>query len=248
MPDVAKSRSYNSLAEEIQPGEVISYTQMCSNIGVNLQRGMNFRLRAAGSVILMSLRPGGPYADSTENEGRVLIYEGHDVPRTVDSPHPKQVDQPERNPGGSLAQNGLFAEAVRRHKQRHAPPERVRVYEKIRAGIWVYNGLFELIDCWNEMSGGRRVFKFKLQLVGVGAPCGHETLTTLEKEDDRLIPSWVKLEVWKRDQGRCVQCGIKSGLHFDHIIPYSKGGSSKDPANIQILCGRHNLAKHDKIE
>jgi hypothetical protein len=37
-------------------------------------------------------------------------------------------------------------------------------------------------------------------------------------------------------------------LHFDHIIPYSKGGSSKDPANIQILCGRHNLAKHDKIE
>jgi 5-methylcytosine-specific restriction endonuclease McrA len=43
-------------------------------------------------------------------------------------------------------------------------------------------------------------------------------------------------------------CGATSGLHFDHIIPYSKGGSSKDPANIQILYGRHNLAKHDKIE
>ena len=34
---------------------------------------------------------------------------------------------------------------------------------------------------------------------------------------------------------------------LDHITPYSKGGSSKDPANIQILCRRYNLAKHDKI-
>jgi 5-methylcytosine-specific restriction endonuclease McrA len=67
-------------------------------------------------------------------------------------------------------------------------------------------------------------------------------------EDDRLIPSWVKLEGWERDQGRCATCGTSSGLHFDHIIPYSKGGSSKGPENIQILCGRHNLAKRDNIE
>jgi 5-methylcytosine-specific restriction endonuclease McrA len=36
--------------------------------------------------------------------------------------------------------------------------------------------------------------------------------------------------------------------HFDHIIPYSKGGSSKDPKNIQLLCVRHNLSKRDRIE
>ena len=69
-----------------------------------------------------------------------------------------------------------------------------------------------------------------------------------DSEDDLLIPSWVKLEVWKRDQGRCRVCGTTSGHHFDHIIPYSKGGSSKNPANIQILCGRHNLAEGDNIE
>jgi hypothetical protein len=68
--------------------------EMCSAIGVNLQRGMNFRLRGTESVILMSLRPGAPYADQVEDEGRVLIYEGHDVSRTVSGPHPKQVDQP----------------------------------------------------------------------------------------------------------------------------------------------------------
>jgi hypothetical protein len=37
------------------------------------------------------------------------------------------------------------------------------------------------------------------------------------------LPSWVKLEVWKRDQGRCQKCGTSSGLHFDHIIPLFEG-------------------------
>ena len=233
----------------LQPGDVISYMEMCSTIGVNLQRGMNFRLRDAESVILMSLRPGAPYADRIEDEGRILIYEGHDVARTADTPHPKRVDQPERNPGGSLTQNGLFGEAARKYKVGVAPPERVRVYEKIRSGIWVYNGLFQLIDWWTEQSDGRKVFKFKLQFAGVDER-DHVVTRPEAPEDDRLVPSWVKLEVWKRDKGRCAypSCGATKGLHFDHIIPYSKGGSSKDPANIQILCGRHNLAKHDKIE
>lgn len=56
-------------------GEVISYLIMCNQEGVNLQRGMNFRLRGKTSVILMSLRPGAPYADRIENNGRLLIYE-----------------------------------------------------------------------------------------------------------------------------------------------------------------------------
>jgi hypothetical protein len=155
------------------------------------------------------------------------------------------VDQPHRTPNGSLTQNGFFADAVEKYKQGFAPPELIRVYEKIHAGIWVYNGVFKLVDCWKEHSGARTVFKFKLELTDK-VPETHSTVA--EVEDDRVIPSWVKLEVWKRDKGRCVKCGLDSGLHFDHIIPYSKGGSSKDPRNIQILCGRHNLSKRDNIE
>ncbi len=195
----------------------------------------------------MSRRLGAPYADRYEDDGLTLIYEGHDVSRTPNGPNPKEVDQPYRNPGGSLTQNGLFAEAAQKYKAGLAPPERVRVYEKIRPGIWVYNGVSQLIDIWTEQSSDRAVFKFKLHLEDtIGDEAGIPSDTIAEK--DRLIPSWVKLEVWKRDHGRCVTCGAISDLHFDHIIPYSKGGSSKDTKNIQILCGRHNLAKRDRIE
>jgi HNH endonuclease len=221
--------------------------EMCSTVGVNLQRGMNYRLRDGKSVILMSLRAGAPYADRIEDEGRTLVYEGHDVPRILDGPNPKDVDQPYRNPGGTLTQNGLFAEAAERYKTGISKAELVNVYEKLRSGIWVYNGLFHLVDSWVENSGNRKVFKFGLRLAD--AEGSEQAIAkATDREDDRVIPSWVKLEVWRRDQGRCINCGASSNLHFDHIIPYSKGGSSKDPKNVQILCGRHNLAKRDRIE
>jgi len=228
------------------PGDVVSYLDMCAPFSVNLQRGMNFRLRGSDSVILMSLRPGAPYRDRVEKGGQVIVYEGHDLPRTQNCPDPKIVDQPEQLPNGKLTQNGLFLEAARRFKNSESPPERIRVFEKIRNGIWAYNGLFELVDGWLETDGGRRVFKFELRLIqeSGSSPTDHPRAI----ENDRVIPSSVKLEVWKRDKGCCVKCGSKDNLHFDHIIPYSQGGSSKRSENIQILCGRHNLAKSDKIE
>jgi 5-methylcytosine-specific restriction endonuclease McrA len=47
--------------------------------------------------------------------------------------------------------------------------------------------------------------------------------------------------------GKCVQCGSSDNLHFDHIIPFSLGGSSLVAENIQLLCARHNLQKRDRI-
>jgi hypothetical protein len=40
----------------------------------------------------------------------------------------------------------------------------------------------------------------------------------------RAIPQDVKIEVAVRDGGRCRQCGSNKELHFDHVIPWSKGG------------------------
>ena len=67
-------------------------------------------------------------------------------------------------------------------------------------------------------------------------------------EHNRLILSEVKREVWKRDQGRCVMCGDTKNLHFDHELPFSKGGTSLSAKNVRLLCMKHNLQKSDKIE
>ena len=149
------------------------------------------------------------------------------------------------NPGGTLTQNGLFFEAAKKFAQGESP-EIVKVYEKVRSGIWTFNGLFRLVDGWMESSEGRIVFKFKLELLEQELVVDEAVI--IEPEHARLIPANVKLEVWKRDKGRCVKCGSKDNLHFDHIIPYSKGGSSLVAENIQLLCARHNLEKRDKIQ
>ncbi|MGB0117931.1 MAG: HNH endonuclease [Terriglobales bacterium] len=206
---------------------------------------MNYRLRNDESLILMSRRLGAPYEDRIEQDGRIIIYEGHDL-RRKSGIDPKALDQPEFEPSGKPTQNGLFAGAARKFKDGSASAERVRVFEKIRNGIWTYNGIFELIDSWQEKSGSRKVFKFKLQLVG-DAPF-LEGSRSVNLEHDRVIPTQIKLEVWKRDKGCCVRCGSSKNLHFDHIIPYSLGGSSKSAENIQLLCAKHNLEKHDSIQ
>jgi len=42
----------------------------------------------------MSIRAGAPYADRIEENGRVLVYEGHDAPKLTGGLNPKTVDQP----------------------------------------------------------------------------------------------------------------------------------------------------------
>jgi hypothetical protein len=39
-------------------------------------------------------------------------------------------------------------------------------HEKIRSGIWDYNGVFHLVDSWTERDAHRTVCKFKLIAVG----------------------------------------------------------------------------------
>ena len=219
---------------------------MCQREGVSLQRGMNYRLAKNHSVILMSVRSGAPYADRFEDDGSTIVYEGHDVPRSPHNIDPKEVDQPEISPSGTPTENGRFHRAAQEYKAGKRPPERVRVYEKIKQGIWSYNGVFHLVDSWQEQIDGRGVFKFKLTAVE-----GEEDLSLpvpAHSKTRRVIPTAVKLEVWMRDGGKCAKCQATEDLHFDHIIPRSKGGSSRTADNVQLLCGKHNLEKHDRIE
>jgi hypothetical protein len=64
--------------------------------------------------------------------------------------------------------------------------------------------------------------------------------------DPGKIPKEVREAVMERDGGRCQYpgCGSTEDLTIDHkIIPWSEGGSSTDPDNLQVLCRGHNSRK-----
>lgn len=84
--------------------------------------------------------------------------------------------------------------------------------------------------------------------------CGHSLeqdleveMAEMEKERRcRAITKQVQREVWRRDMGRCVECGSKERLEYDHIIPFSRGGSNT-VRNIQLLCEKCNREKYNRI-
>jgi len=197
----------------------------------------------------MSLRSNAPYQDRLEEEGSVLIYEGHDEPNTERVRNPKLIDQPEFLSSGRLSENGKFHKAAKDYKLGLKNPDIVKVYEKIKKGIWSDNGYFHLVDSWQESDENRKIFKFKLVAVeSVSSDESPEDEYDTDSKRSRIIPTPIKLEVWKRDGGKCVTCGASDELHFDHILPFSKGGTSMKVENIQLLCARHNLEKSSNIQ
>jgi hypothetical protein len=65
---------------------------------------------------------------------------------------------------------------------------------------------------------------------------------------DDAVPEDVRREVWIRDRGRCVECGVASSLAFDHVLPVAAGGSNTAP-NLELRCRpcqRRRRANEDK--
>lgn len=222
---------------------------MCDNENIQtLQRGMNYRINPKYSVILMSQRKNAPYRDRIHEDGITIEYEGHDQPAFKDIENPKFIHQQRVTKTGKLTQNGYFARCVDDFKSGSRKVEIVRVYEKLFSGVWSEKGFFKLIDYKYELDANDRyVFIFTLESTIIDFS-DEGIVEDVNTQRSRVIPSNVKKEVWKRDGGRCVICGATDELHFDHDLPFSKGGTSITAQNVRILCARHNLQKSGKIE
>jgi hypothetical protein len=223
--------------------KVLSYNELITQEGgTHVQKGMNFGIKGSYSIVLMSTEKNAPYNDRLLDDG-IIEYEGHDAPKSRDYDK-KLVDQPIATKSGTLTENGKFYQAADNYKSSMRAAAKIKVYRKIRAGVWVDMGLYDLVDASIVSDGVRQVFKFSFKP-------NIEDVDGLQNAVDllhnRQIPGDIQREVYERDQGQCRKCGSGDNLHFDHILPYSKGGTSKSAANIQLLCARHNLFKSDKF-
>ena len=236
----------------MQRGDVISYIDLSVEEGFSIQRGMNFNVPGKDySIILMSVRNDAPYNDEFINNGQTIIYEGHNVDKKFNKTNlpSNLINQEFLTPNGNLTENGKFLKAVKDY-QNGNPPRKIKVYEKIKSGIWVYNGFFYLVGAKTANDGNREVFKFQLDAIddNLSQECSNDNIKSLQIEHNRLIPTPIKVAVYARDKGKCVKCGSNKNLHYDHKLPFSKGGSSTTVDNIQLLCATCNLKKHDNIE
>src|SRR5450755_238333 len=66
------------------------------------------------------------------------------------------------------------------------------------------------------------------------------------RERRPTIPREVKEEVFRRDGGICQRCGDDFDIQYDHVTPFSGGGSS-DAWNLQLLCGKCNRKKGARL-
>lgn len=71
-------------------------------------------------------------------------------------------------------------------------------------------------------------------------------------EDSREIPLGLRFRVLHRDRFKCVLCGdhparnAECVLHVDHLVPWSKGGKTRED-NLRTLCATCNVGRGNRF-
>lgn len=174
-----------------------------------------------------------------------------------------QIDQPNRDPaayiwlpypedGGTVPEIALeYAAETGRHSGTYASAGLEKEKPALKLIVWAAGELEQTVDYAKAMAA-KRPLPFvaatavtRDTAVPEGA-AGLELPEANKRPRREAIPRAVQREIWRRDEGRCVECSSKERLCFDHIIPYSRGGSNT-ARNLQLLCERCNLSKGNRI-
>ncbi|TAK06125.1 HNH endonuclease [bacterium] len=118
------------------------------------------------------------------------------------------------------------------------------------SGLWAYRNYIVSVDGGGPTSNENLLLRIKHAVLREDKIIARlrreiEAFENLEKISParrEQIPESVRLFVWQRDEGKCVKCGSRESLEFDHVISVALGGSNTE-RNIQLLCERCNREK-----
>lgn len=86
-----------------------------------------------------------------------------------------------------------------------------------------------------------------LILIGIALSCITPDVDPVgTTQQSNYISQETKNFVFARDKGQCRCCKTTSNIQFDHIKPFSCGGSNES-YNIQLLCQQCNASKSNGI-
>ncbi len=215
--DVSVSRSRSS---------IISANELAAREGVNLTKGLNYRDGDDLLSVFLVLEREDGFKDEWHQESGIYTYDGHDS-TTVESG--RSVDQLLMYENGRLTENGRFYKTAHEFKDElRKDALQVQVYEKLDAGVWYDKGIFNLVDAKQIMVDGKKVCKFYLTLADA-------EFYAIDDPDtiERMLSANKKVEIWKHDNGRCVECRSETGLRF---IPVVDGPATQ--LRCELHCGR----------
>ena len=113
------------------------------------------------------------------------------------------------------------------------------VYYSGSASFWLYKATV-FIDFEKRKNGEVKTIADRLLAPPMRQPKPRPTTRMPKRRES--IPNQLKIDVWQRDSGRCVECGAKENLEFDHMIPLKLGGANTF-RNLQLLCSACNKSK-----
>jgi DNA-directed RNA polymerase subunit M/transcription elongation factor TFIIS len=138
------------------------------------------------------------------------------------------------------------------HGYELSPLEKIKDFHRlyndyVKLDNFSYNNyLPAIIDIYDSSLESKSNFETYRQIFIQGRRSLDDKKVSSDEKRSRRITQEVKDKVWRRDEGKCVECGSNENLEFDHIIPLSKGGANTY-RNIQLLCEPCNRKKLDKI-